>query len=137
MTISRADWIRDTQWSESFLTPSGWERGTNRSEKGRWEQRVPPPQDCLLTVRYLSSVPSDWKLKPRTWVEIRWVTKDLSKLSEAQITWGYLPSDWQGVCPVSAIEYAHLPHIAVMQLPYDERPTGRRERRRRRYGGLG
>ncbi len=134
MAITQSDWIKDTQWSEYHLTPKGWVSGTVRTEKGRYESATDPPPGRLLTIRSLSCVPSDWKDKPRDWTEIRWATKDVARLKEAQDNWGVLPYTGP-LSDESAAAFSDVPGIHLMKLPAAARPQGIRARRRR-WGGL-
>jgi hypothetical protein len=127
MPIPRADWIKDTQWSEKHLTPTGWVYGTNRTERGRFEAEIPPPPDCLLTIRSLSCIPSDWSQKPRDWSEIRWATRDMVRLRQAieRYGWGYTTA----ISAESFAQHRNIPNIELLALPPHERPRGRRPRR--------
>lgn len=130
MPIGRADWSKDTSWTEYHLTPSGWVRGTQRSEGGKFELEIAAPPDTLMTIRSFSCIPSNGNEKPRNWSEIRWATRDTTKLQTAQADWGVLPLVWP-LSPDELTRHRSLPGIDLMGLDYDQRPRGRRQRRGR------
>ena len=133
MAVPRSDWLKDTVWTEYHLSSAGWEAGTSRSEKGRFENEVDPPADRLLTIRSLCYVPSAASEKPRFWSEIRWLSPNLEAVLDAQRLAGVLPPYASALCQESADSYPQLKTAAVMRQPADDRPRPRMKHQRPGY----
>ncbi len=130
MAVPKQDWIKDTVWTEMHLTATGWVRGTIRTEKGRFENEVDQPPDCLMTVRSLERVPSDPHEKQTEWTEIRWRVPDIERIERAQDNWGVLPYSAPPLSPKSASEHPALSNLPTMRLAELRRPLGKRMKRR-------
>jgi hypothetical protein len=128
VTIPKADWIKDTVWHESHLTPGGWVHGTIRTEKGRFENEVDAPPDRLMTVRSLERVPTDGSEKVSDWSEIRWKTGNVESLEVAQERWGVLPRRAAALSRESASQHPTLKNLLLMMRSENRRPFGSRVR---------
>ncbi len=130
MVITREEWTPDTNWVEYHLTSTGWVSGTQRTEKGRYENETDPPFDRLLTVRTFDFLPPVGT--PKKWSEIRWLAKNLQSIEEAQGDWGALPSIAPPISAENANSYPQLSKfLPVMQMGQERRPKGSRVRPRR------
>lgn len=128
MAVPKEDWLKDTAWTEMHLTSTGWRRGTIRAEKGRFENEVDPPPDCLMTVRSLHRIPSNPQEKPTEWSEIRSRVLDMERIEQAQDNWGVLPRHAPPLSTKSASEHPALKNLPAMRLSESRRSLGRRIR---------
>jgi hypothetical protein len=133
MPVPMEDWIKDTAWTEMHLTATGWLRGTKRTEKGRYENEVAPPPDCLMTVRSLECVPADPREKQTEWTEIRWRIPDAERIEQAQENWGVLPRSAPPLSPQSASKHLALKNLSTMRLSELRRPLGKRVKKERTW----
>lgn len=130
MAVPKEDWIKDTVWIEFHLTPTGWLRGTKRTEKGRFENEIEPPIDRLMTVRCLECVPDDATIKPTAKSEIRWRIDDVQYIEKAQSDWGVLPRDAPPLSAEAVARHRPLKNLLTMQLSELRRPLGTRIKKR-------
>lgn len=130
MVITREEWTPDNIWIEYHLTSTGWVRGTERTEKGRYENETEPPFDRVLTIRTFDFMPPVGA--PKKWSEIRWVAKNLQIVEETQDDWGALPSFAPAITTENARNFPQLSRfLSAMQTGQGRRPKGSRVRPRR------
>jgi hypothetical protein len=125
MTITKQDWVKDTDWVDVHLTPCGWRYGTEHYDTG-YKFEKEPPTDRLMTVRHFECIPADPNRASGDWSEIRWRTDDALALERAQDRWGVLPDHFPALSAASAADHVGLKNIMILQLSKDWRPRGKR-----------
>lgn len=114
--------MKDTDWTDSHLTPQGWKYGTEVHDSG-YKRETVPPRDRLITVRMYSYIPANPHKAMRDWSEIIWRTDDLDALETAQERRGVMPWRAPPLSETSALEHEPLKYIRLMQFRERERDT--------------